>query len=75
MASNKKDNENTQEIGHLIAKLRKQAGLTQEDLAGKAEIDRSYLSEIESGKKNISIKMLKKIAKALDVKASKLLGE
>lgn len=74
MARNKSDNDE-QEVGLAVARLRRQANMTQEDLAGVAEIDRSYLSEIESGKKNISIKMLKRLAKALGVKASKLLGE
>lgn len=76
MASNKNDdNQDEREIGRVVVHLRRQANMTQEDLAGAAEIDRSYLSEIESGKKNISIKMLKKLAAALGVKASKLLGE
>jgi transcriptional regulator with XRE-family HTH domain len=77
MASKKDGNsgEIEKEIGQAIVMLRRQANLTQEDLAGKAELDRSYLSEIESGKKNISVRILKKIASALGIKASKLLGE
>jgi len=52
-------------IGKNIARLRKERGLTQEDLCGLAEIDRSYLSEIENGKMNVTIKSLVVIAKAL----------
>ena len=52
-------------IGKNIATLRKQRGLTQEDLCGIAEIDRSYLSEIENGKMNVTIKSLVMITKAL----------
>lgn len=52
-------------IGKNIAILRKQRGLTQEDLCGLAEIDRSYLSEIENGKMNVTVKSLVMIAKAL----------
>lgn len=63
------------EIGQKIIKLRKQKNLTQEDLAGEAEVDRSYLSEIENGHKNVSVQTLKKIADALGVKMSVLLGE
>lgn len=63
------------EIGQRIVKLRKRKKLTQEDLAGSAEIDRSYLSEIENGHKNVSVQTLKKIAEALGVKMSVLLGE
>lgn len=33
-------------LGELISELRKRRGLTQEDLAGRPEMDRSYLSEI-----------------------------
>lgn len=62
-------------IGQRIVKIRKQKGLTQEDLAGEAGLDRSYLSEIESGYKNVSVRTLNKIAKALSVKISILLGE
>jgi len=63
------------QIGLKIAKLRKQKKLTQEDLAGMAEIDRSFLSEIENGHKSLSVETLKKLATALNVKASVLLGE
>jgi len=52
-------------IGQNIARIRKQRGLTQEDLCGMAEIDRSYLSEIENGKMNMTIKSLVMIAKSL----------
>jgi transcriptional regulator with XRE-family HTH domain len=52
-------------IGQNIARIRKERGLTQEDLCGLAEIDRSYLSEIENGKMNVTIKSLVAIAKSL----------
>jgi transcriptional regulator with XRE-family HTH domain len=63
-----------QKIGHNIAQARKDAGFSQEDLAGLAEMDRSYLSEIENGKKNLSVLALLKIAKALGVEVGELLG-
>ncbi len=52
-------------IGQNIARIRKERGLTQEDLCGLAEIDRSYLSEIENGKMNVTIKSLVAITKSL----------
>ncbi|MDD3019948.1 MAG: helix-turn-helix transcriptional regulator [Alphaproteobacteria bacterium] len=52
-------------IGKNISRLRKKQGMTQEDLCGLAEIDRSYLSEIENGKMNVTIKALVAIAHAL----------
>ena len=42
-------------------------GLSQEKLALKAEIDRTYLAGAEQGKRNISLKSLEKIIVALDV--------
>ena len=60
-------------IGRRIAKLRHEKGLTQEDLAGLAEMDRSYLSEIENGQKNLSVLALLKIAKALRADPANLL--
>lgn len=78
MARKKKEGSNDADdkaIGKAIVRLRKAAKMTQEDLAGEAEIDRSYLSEIESGYKNITVRTLRKIAKALDIKVSTLLGE
>ena len=60
-------------IGKNIARLRKDNNFTQEDLSGLAEIDRSYLSDIEHGKENISIKTLVRIANALECKLSDLI--
>lgn len=60
-------------IGKNIARLRKENNFTQEDLSGLAEIDRSYLSDVEHGKENISIKTLVRIANALECKLSDLI--
>lgn len=60
-------------IGKNIVRLRKAKKLTQEDLCGLAEIDRSYLSEIENGKMNVTIKALVTIAKALDCELKDLI--
>ena len=61
------------DIGRKIVVLREGRELTQEDLAGLAEMDRSYLSEIENGHKNLSVLSLYKLAEALKVKPSDLL--
>jgi len=53
-------------IGRNIVKYRKKQGMTQEDLCGAADIDRSYLSEVENGKANVSVEMLVKISDALE---------
>jgi transcriptional regulator with XRE-family HTH domain len=62
-------------IGQRIAKKRKEKGLSQEDLAGLCEIDRSYLSEIENGHKNFSVTVLMKITKALGIRSGDLVDK
>ncbi len=54
-------------IGLNITLLREKRGLTQEKLAELAGLHRAYIGQIERGEKNIGLKNLEKIAKALDV--------
>ena len=60
-------------IGENIKILRQGKKISQENLAGIAEIDRRYIQSIEKGKRNISLNTLYKISKALDVKMSEIL--
>lgn len=57
----------TDDVGNRIKFLRKQMGLSQEKFALKAEIDRTYLAGIESGKRNATIQSIEKIVNALEV--------
>ncbi|MBR2012172.1 MAG: helix-turn-helix transcriptional regulator [Alphaproteobacteria bacterium] len=57
----------TKRVGNRIKFLRNQMGLSQEKLALKAGIDRTYLAGIESGKRNATIISIEKIANALEV--------
>ena len=59
-------------LGRRIKTLRKELGLTQEDLAFEVGVNRSYMGFIERGERNPSLAMLKKIAKALEVSLSVL---
>jgi transcriptional regulator with XRE-family HTH domain len=59
-------------IGKNISRIRRKKKFTQEDLCGLTEMDRSFLSEIENGKANPSIKTLINIATALDCKLTDL---
>ena len=59
-------------IGTNIRKLRTAKALSQEELAFRAQIDRSYLSEIENGYKNLSVNVLDQIAAALDVQIGEM---
>ena len=54
-------------IGLKITLLREERGLTQEKLAELAGLHRAYIGQIERGEKNIGLRNLEKIAKALDV--------
>ena len=51
----------TDKVGNRIKELRKEEGISQEKLAFKAELDRTYVAGVESGKRNLSIKSLEKI--------------
>jgi transcriptional regulator with XRE-family HTH domain len=53
--------------------LREAHGMTQEDLAGAAQIDRSYVSQIESSKYAASVDMLDKIAPVFQLSIADLL--
>lgn len=62
-------------VGKNIKTFRKKAGMTQVKLAEKANISRSYLADIENDRYNVSLDVLTKIAKALNISTSVLLGE
>ena len=55
----------TIEIGLRIRERRKKLGISQEKLAELADIDRTYLASVENGRRNISVKNLEKIIRAL----------
>lgn len=59
-------------LGKRIQKARKNAGLTQEELAEKVNISRTHMGHIEQGRKTPSIKVVTKISKAVRVKISEL---
>lgn len=60
-------------LGIRIKELRTKKNISQEDFAADCDFDRTYISLIELGKRNISIVNLKKIADGLNMKLSKLL--
>ena len=62
-------------IGRAIRKLRLEKGISQEKLGAEANLDRTYVSDIELGTRNFGIKNLIKIAKALKVTAVYLLKD
>ena len=56
-----------QKVGIKIKEYRKLKGFSQEKLANLSEIDRTYLPTIEKGERNVSIQILEKLAKALEI--------
>ena len=62
-------------FGNRIKELRKQKGFSQEKLANLADIDRTYLPTIEKGERNVSIEVVERLARALDVKVKDLFDE
>lgn len=62
-----------QKLGESIRKYRRKADLSQEDLALKAKLDLTSVSEIESGLRNPSIKTLHKLAGALKTSVKDLI--
>jgi transcriptional regulator with XRE-family HTH domain len=63
----------TEKLGVNIKKIRTRKKMSQGDICRALDMDRGYMSAIENGKKNITIKQLEKLAQALDVTTDKLL--
>ena len=61
-----------QKFGERMRKLRQAKGLSQEELAFKSGVHRTYLGGIERGERNPSLKNIAAIAKALGVTLSEL---
>jgi transcriptional regulator with XRE-family HTH domain len=60
-------------FGRRLQRLRKQQGWTQVQMAERLGLDRSYLADVERGKRNISIVNLEIIATGFGVSLSRLL--
>lgn len=58
-----------EKIGQRIAQLRKEKNLSQQKFAYEADLERSFLTNIEKGRKNISVGTLNKILIALKISA------
>ncbi len=63
------------EVGQRIRELRQKRGMLQEELARKAGLSPSALSNFEQGRRRTSLDWLKKISKSLDVKVSDLIPD
>lgn len=59
-------------FGLVLQQIRKQRNMSQEQLALAADIDRRYMSDIENGKRNISLDIVSRIAECLEMEVWKL---
>lgn len=59
-------------LGIRIRELRNKSGLSQEQFALLIDMDRTYLASVESGKRNISLENIKKIADGFNISLSEL---
>jgi transcriptional regulator with XRE-family HTH domain len=69
------DAEFLRDVGDRIRKRREQLGLSQEAMADAAGIDRSYMSGIERGTRNITLLKLRRLTTALRIPPRSLLGD
>lgn len=65
----------TIEFGKRVRELRNKTGLSQEKFALKIGMDRTYYASVESGKRNIALINIEKIADGLGVSLSELFCE
>lgn len=59
-------------FGRNVRELRKAKGLSQEDLEGLTGLKRSYISDMERGTRNPTLKAVERVAAALEVKPEEL---
>lgn len=62
-------------FGDRVREIRKEKGLSQEELSFKADLHRTYIGMIERAEKNITLVNIEKIANALDVSINDLFDE
>lgn len=60
------------QLGKKIMQLRRARGWNQEELAFRASLNRNYLSDLENGRRNPSLKILEKIAFAFEISLESL---
>lgn len=60
------------DFANRIKELRQQHGLSQEKFALKIDMDRTYYASVEAGKRNVSIKNIKKIADGFEISLEEL---
>ena len=62
-------------FGARVRELRLEMGLSQEKFAAKCDLDRTYLGSVERGERNIAIRNIERISKALGISISVLMSD
>ena len=62
-------------FGKIIRKRRRALDMSQEELGGRADLNRGYISDIERGLRNPSLEVIDRIAKALGMDLAELFAE
>ena len=62
------------QFGKRLRDLREAAGKSQGELADRADLSRTYLNQLEAGKRDPSLSTLRRLARALGVKLEALIG-
>lgn len=63
------------QFGEAVRQRRKQLGLSQEGLADKANLHRTYIGAVERGERNASLRIIVRIAQALGMPVSELVRQ
>lgn len=61
-------------FGREVARLRKQLGISQEELAFRAEVHRTYISQLERGLKSPTLSVILRLSRAMKASASTLVA-
>lgn len=75
MAYEKEDTHYLRKLGHRIRQCRELKAWSQEGLALRCGLDRTYIGGVERGERNISVLNLRRIARTLDVSPKEFLPE
>jgi len=69
------DHRQAADVGRRLKELRLQRGLSQEELAFRSGLHRTYVSSTERGQRNVSLVNIERLARALDVELGDLFDQ
>lgn len=70
-----RNNDVKKRFGASVRFWRNQLGISQEDLAERADVHRTYVCDVERGSRNVSLEIIEKLARALEVSTAELFHE